>query len=68
MNSHCIKATSRMQQYLKTFRMRNYCKHTATQTSEPNGTYDAVVIGGGMNVHISMQLRVLFFITCPVCP
>lgn len=55
-----------MQQYLKTFRFRNYSKHTATQTSEPNGTYDAVIIGGGMTVHINMQLKILFLYKCRV--
>jgi hypothetical protein len=49
-----------MQHYLKTFHLRKYSKHTATKTSEPNSTYDAVIIGGGMNVRINMQLKILF--------
>jgi hypothetical protein len=65
MNSYNIKASSRIQQYLKTLHTK-YCSiRTATRTSEPSSTYDAVIIGGGMNVHVSLKLSISVFYKLP---
>jgi hypothetical protein len=61
MNSLNIKATPRVLRYLKTLLMRNYSTRTSTQYSEPQSTYDAVIIGGGTNFQINVHLKILFF-------
>jgi hypothetical protein len=63
MNSYNIKTLSRIQQYLTTPHMKYYS--TATRTSEPSSTYDAVIIGGGMNAHVNLQLSILVFYKLP---
>lgn len=65
MNSYNIKATSRILKYPKTLHTKYYSTHTATRTSEPSSTYDAVIIGGGMDVHVNLQLSILVFYKLP---
>jgi hypothetical protein len=65
MNSYNIKSLSRIQQYLASLHMKYYTTHTATRTSEPSSTYDAVIIGGGMNIHVNLQLSILVFYKLP---
>lgn len=65
MNPYNIMTVSRIQQFLTTFHMKYYSTHRVTRTSEPSNTYDAVIIGGGMNVHVNLQLSILVLCKLP---
>jgi hypothetical protein len=68
MNSYNIKSLSKIQQYLTSLHMKYYSTHTATRTSEPSSTYDVVIIGGGMNIHVNLQLSILVLYKLPYMP
>lgn len=49
-----FRDTSKVQQYLK----------NVLGASQPNSTYDAVIIGGGMNVHFAAEDYIFYEYSC----